>query len=268
MNNICSAIKMANTLTPKGIKYPDELLVKHDCASPFDMENLGYLTGGIDNNNGYFPWLTLLAAHSDSKTIVELGNRYGSSTIALYHGLKPDQILFTVDIIKDQRYIPDVIFKDERVKFIFGDALDLSCYRSSKAQIPFDIDILWTDTVHTEAQVSAEFYVYEPLLADEALIVIDDININDKRRFFDLADFEKYDLTHICHGSGFGAIRYVRKDSERHMSKDERIMESLFRASQILSKRYWDIYSEVSIPFKKQLISKVASKLKSMIGLG
>jgi hypothetical protein len=246
MNNISETIEKIKQLTPRGVTYPQDLLSLHDISKPLDVENLKYLVNGGEAG-GYFHWLTLLAMHSNAKLIVELGNRYGSSTIALYHGLRSDQRLITVDSVKDQRYVPKKIFNDSRVKFVFGDCLDLNSYISSDEPIPVNIDILWSDTVHYYEQISSEFYVYEPLLSDEALLVIDDIKLNDKGKFFRESPYKKYDLTDICHVSGFGVIHFVRPGKDRGMTEQERINLSILRAMDVWKRRYEMFYSNVDL---------------------
>jgi hypothetical protein len=236
MQNITSVIKKINSLLPLGIEYPSKLLSKFNLTIPLDKEYFKYLTQGGEAG-GYLHWLTLLTKHSDAKLIVESGNRYGNSTIAIYHGLKKNQKLISVDIVKDQRYIPNIIYKDKRVKFIFGDCLDLNSY-DKDTLIPIDIDIFWTDTIHTYEQISSEFFVYEPLLSDEAIIVIDDINLNDKGKFFHESPYPKFDLTNICHSSGFGVIHYIRPKSERNKSHSERINKALLNSIKIWHERY------------------------------
>jgi predicted O-methyltransferase YrrM len=223
------------------IEYPANLLVKFDESKSLDREVRGHLVdGGVAER--YYQWLTLLARQSGARTIVELGNRHGTSTVALYHGLQPDQTLYTIDVVKDQRYVPDVVFKDPRVRFVWGDALDLTAYELAGFQTPFDIDILWTDTIHFYKQLKAEYRIYEPLLADEALIVIDDIHLNDKGRFFQESSFEKFDLTALCHSSGFGALHYIRPAEQRGRSKEERLLEALKRSAHQGYDNFWDLY--------------------------
>lgn len=251
MKNIPEVLKTLEELTPKGVVYPPRLLGKHNLSIELDSVVLKFLVdGGIAG--AYYHWLTLLAQHSEAKLIVELGNRYGTSTIALYHGMKTDQTLVTVDTDKDQRYVPSEIFESPQVKFVFGDCIDLSIYEQNKTQIPFNIDILFTDTIHFYEQVSAEFEVYEPLLSDEALFVIDDININDKGKFWDeLTSHTKYDLTQLCHGSGFGAIHYIRPQAERSRTKEERIQLALQRSSTRWKNRYLSLNNQADLLSKR-----------------
>ena len=241
---IRDVLNTVNELTKRGVTYPPELLTAHDVRVPLAKECLGYLVEGIKIKAGYFHWLTFLARHSDAKLILELGNRYGSSTIALFHGLKQDQSLISMDIVKDQRFLPKTVVADKRVKLVYGDCLDLSAYCRHDLSIPVDIDILWSDTVHYYDQISAEFQVYEPLLADEAIVAIDDIRLNDKGKFFTEAPYEKYDLTDVCHGSGFGVIHYVRPLDQRGRSRQERINIALERSTEIITARYWALLNE------------------------
>ena len=180
------------------------LYTMNPTVSP-DKEYLSYvLKGGA---GGYYRWLALLTSLLRPHCILELGNRYGISTTMIWSELPEDSHLISVDIVRDQRYVPEEMWQDARVRFVFGDCLDLSIYGD---EVPIDVDVLWTDTMHTYQQVRDEFDVYEPLLSDQALIVVDDIRLNDKGRFFEEAPWAKWDLTTLCHSSGFGVLHYVR----------------------------------------------------------
>lgn len=237
MKSAKRAIEAATVQLAQGFKYPPELLAKHDASKKLDREYLAYLTEG-GPSGAYYQWLTLVAKNADARMIIELGNRFGTSTIALYAGMKPSQILYSVDVSEDQRFVPDCILRDSRVKFLIGNSLDLSLYGEHGADIPLNIDILWIDTAHYYEQVSAEFAVFEPLLADEAIVVLDDINLNDMRRFFDEVPYEKFDLTASCHKSGFGAFVYMRERSQGEQSPNERLVHSLLRSSRFIFERY------------------------------
>jgi len=238
-----SVLEQINALTPQGVKYPAALLEKFNDHDAFDREQKGYLVNGGEGG-AYNHWLTLLAQHADARLILELGNRYGVSTLALYHGLPRETRLITVDTVKDQRYVPANIFNDPRVRFIFGDALDLSAYDRAGVDIPIDIDILWTDTVHFYDQVKSEFFVYEPLLADDCIIVIDDCYLNDKGKFFREAPYEKFDLAKLCHVNGFGVILYKRPEAERKQPATDRVRSAMMRSMETGYRRYWDVKSE------------------------
>lgn len=232
MNNIQETLLLAERLTKKGFSYKKRLLRKFDTKNQFDAEQLSYVVDG--GKPGYYiHFLGHLVKNSDAKLILELGNRYGSSTLAMYSGLQKNQKLVTVDIERDQRYVPEEVFADERVEFVFGDCIDLQSFTT----IPIDIDILFTDTIHTDEQLRAEWSVYEPLLANEAIFIIDDIHLNDKIKLFNDLKFNKKNLQ-LFHGNGFGIIHYIRPEEERGKTKEERIIESSIRATSIWHDRY------------------------------
>jgi Methyltransferase domain len=243
MNSSRALLDKIRELMAAGVTYPPDLLTKFDDAKPYDQLNKSYLTQG-GAAGGYHHWLTLLAKNADARLIVELGSKHGTSTLALYHGLQPGCRLVTVDTVVDQRYVPEFIFKDGRVNFVTGDCLDLSAYGRCKTDIPLDIDILWTDTVHVYDQVASEFAVYESLLADECLVAIDDIHLNDKGNFFQEMPYEKTDLTALCHGSGFGIFWYKRPAAERGRSSEERIRQAALKSMEIGYRRYWALWND------------------------
>jgi hypothetical protein len=70
--------------------------------------------------------------------------------------------------------------------------------------------LIFFDTIHTYDQVKKEFDLYKDKLKDGAIILIDDIKINDKGVFFNEWEGEKYDLTDWCHISGFGLLIYKK----------------------------------------------------------
>jgi len=272
ISDISAVLDRMASLVPQGVSYSPELLSKFNAKITLDKAVYGHLIQGGEAG-GYHHWLTLLARQVGPALIVELGNRYGVSTIALYQGLSADSRLLTVDVVHDQRYVPEKIFQDPRVKFIFADCLDITAYEAAGVDVPLDIDILWTDTLHYYKQLSSEFKVYEPLLADEAIIAIDDIHLNDKGRFFSEAPYEKRDLTALCHGSGFGVLHYVRPLAERGKSRQDRIAESLRRSARIGYENYWDLFRQYeSLQNRVQkhpcfrALRKLAAGLKFLFG--
>jgi len=184
---------------------------------PSDQECLTIIKNG---ESKYLKFLPLIIKKLGLKKIIELGNREGFSTAFIYASLPPDANFITIDLEKDQRYCPDRMFTDKRVNFIFGDVCDLSIF---KDDVPMDTEFIFSDTIHYDFQVRDEFSVYQYLLADKALFAIDDINLNDKRKFFDSVEFSKWDLTELCHVSGWGLFLYERKEK---LTRDERLLKA------------------------------------------
>lgn len=225
---------------------PTHLLSKMNETVPKGTEILSYIMEGGEAG-GYHRWLALLVRNLKLKNILELGNREGASTILLYSELLSDGTLITVDNVHDQRFIPDVMWKDPKVRFVFGDCLDLNSYQGN---LPKNIDLLFLDTIHTYEQVSDEFSIYENFLSDDALIVIDDIHLNDKGIFFDNSPYEKFDLTSICHVSGFGLIHYVRKNK---MNEDQLNFKAALASASIWKRKadYLEATQLSNMPQKK-----------------
>jgi hypothetical protein len=90
------------------------------------------------------------------------------------------------------------------------------------------------DTIHYEFQATDEFEVNQYFLADKALVAVDDININDKRKFFDKLPYQKWDLTKLCHVSGWGLFLYERKEK---LSDDKKILNAYKASVKIFSRK-------------------------------
>jgi len=253
--NFEKLIDQVNQSVRKNIIYSQELIEKFDLSLPFDNENYSYLTNKT-GGEGYFPWLNGLVRETKAKLIVELGNRYGCSTISIFSGMSSDQKLISVDLVEDQRYLPDQIYNSDQVELIIGDCLDLSIYDD----VPIDIDILWSDTEHTYDQILKEFQIYRYLLADKSIIVIDDIFLNDKKKFYDLWQGAKVELSQICHFNGFAVLQYLSEYS--HLDRKFRIQQATRESMKILSEQKWDLHKRVDTMHEKYFFVGGKDKLK------
>lgn len=197
--------KIKNDVSGGLYKLPHSLLG----LAKNDPEIWSYIEG--DGAGYYYKFLALFVKYFKPKNILELGNAYGVSTVMMYSELLPEAHITSVDIFKDQRYIPESVARDRRVRMVIGDALNLNIYQGN---IPEKVDFLFTDTVHFYQQVKDEYDIYKHLLADEAYILIDDIYVKDKGKLFQELPFEKWDLSSWCHHNGFGLLKYTRQAGE------------------------------------------------------
>ncbi len=224
-------------------------------SSSVDQEYLSYING---KGGLYVKFLSLLIRKLDLKNIIELGNREGLSTVGIYDALSEDGLFLTIDLERDQRFCPDEMFRDSRVSFIFGDVCDLSIFDN---KLPKDIDLLFLDTVHYYNQVKDEFSIYKYFLSNTALVAIDDINLNDKRKFFDEVPYPKWDLTELCHESGWGLFLYTREDgidsSMLHISAYK-------AASTIWKKRYEEVRSNLFMYLRIEALKKTKEVIKTL----
>lgn len=178
-------------------------LERFDKTNTTDAEYLSYVNG---HGGHYIKFLALLIKKLQFKNIVELGNREGLSTLAIYDQLPGESQFTTIDIVEDLRYCPSSLFTDKRVRILYGDVCDVRII----SQVPHNIDFLFSDTIHYAYQVRDEFAIYRHLLADQALIAVDDIFVNDKQLFWDEIPYPKWDLTELCHSNGWGLFLYDR----------------------------------------------------------
>jgi predicted O-methyltransferase YrrM len=179
--------------------------------------------------HGYFVLLHNIVSNlPDSANICELGNREGLSTLAMLDAIKASQTFVTVDTVEDLRFLPpdktNKLIDNNQFFAMVGNCLDPEMILAVSKIINGKINLLFCDTIHVYEQVKKEFEMYKPLLADEAIILVDDIQDDylhleerhpDRRtkyKFYEEWDGEKYDLTELCHDpSGFAAFVYRRK---------------------------------------------------------
>lgn len=235
-----------------------------------DREFLSYING---TGGAYMKFIPLLIQELKLQNIVELGNREGLSTLAIYDNLPSYSSFITVDVVKDQRYCPNCMFTDPRVTFIFGDVCDLGIFDCLPSGIPTDIDFLFTDTIHFDFQLRDEWAIYKNLLADRALVAIDDINLNDKRKLFNELNYDKWDLTELCHTSGWGLFLFISTSS---MSKEQKLLRAYQQSALIWKRKFYEAIVDKGVPVLTRLIAyakknmtlrKFLIKLKKFFGI-
>lgn len=180
--------------------------------------------------HGYFALLhNIVSSLPQDAVICELGNREGLSTLAILDAMSKDQKFISIDIDKDLRFVPKekanpLIVAGSFIALIGDCNHPAVIHHIEKYLQGKKIELLFCDTVHNYKQIKLEFETYKHLLADEAIILVDDIQ-NDhlhlpeghrdrrtKYRFYEEWEGEKYDLTELCHNpTGFAAFIYRRK---------------------------------------------------------
>ena len=121
------------------------------------------------------------------------------------------------------------------------------------------IDILFTDTIHFYFQLKDEFEIYQHLLADTALVAIDDIRTNDKGKFWAEVTHPKWDLTELCHHSGWGLFLYERKVPK---TREERWNSILEATSVIWERKYQELFIKDELATNKKPINVLKRKIK------
>jgi predicted O-methyltransferase YrrM len=230
-------------------------LNKMDEDNPVDKQFLSFIEG-LGEGEHYLTFLNYLIKKVRPKTIVELGNREGMSTLCIYDAIKKvGGNFYTVDIERDQRYCPDVMYQDKQVTFLWGDVSSIDILK----KIPHEIDFLFSDTIHYNFQIQDEFAIYQHFLADTALVAIDDIHLNDKGVFFDEIVYDKWDLTNLCHSSGWGLFLFIRKEKVTSEEKYKRAMEA---ALHIWERKYNDELKKNTLHESRKIIPSIKKVLK------
>lgn len=154
----------------------------------------------------YYHWLALAVRLLTPRHILELGNHLGASTLMMYSEIRSDTELFlSVDIVHNLAFVPDCVFADPRMRFAFGNDLDLSIYGDP---LPLGFDFVYIDTLHERQQLEDEWAIYQHLCTPGALVVLDDIHLNDMYGFWESLPYPKLDISDL-HTSGFGVFTYL-----------------------------------------------------------
>jgi len=164
---------------------------------------------------GYYTLIhTLVKGLAENSIILEVGNREGLSTLTIFDALKSSHKFITVDIEEDLRFVPPRVFEDPRVSFGIGDCLDHEVFqRILKRTSPKKVDLVFFDTIHTYEQINAEYNNFKPLLSQDCIILVDDINLADKGKFYEEWEGPKWKLGYNFHGPAGFAV-FCKKNDE------------------------------------------------------
>lgn len=152
-------------------------------------------------------YLATLVRWYKPDVVVELGTGNGAMAARVMHVLPQHGVLFCVNWPNPPsgdnpaRYL-EPWFGDPRLTIIYGDT------RDSKVvdYIPYGIDILHIDSTHEAKCIAKEWELYIPKLADNAIIVVDDLNHNDMMIFWDTIYGDK----EVVYNGRVGILRYKR----------------------------------------------------------
>jgi len=157
---------------------------------------------GLDGMHGYYWYLHALILVAQPRTVVELGQCLGTSTLFLLAALPENGRLITVDTEERASELSHCL-DDPRLTVIVGNDLDLSIYDGLDLG---PIDFLFVDTDHRYEQAKKESDLYLPLLSPNALVVFDDTTMNDMGPFWDELSCAKIETGDRYHYTGFGLV--------------------------------------------------------------
>lgn len=140
-----------------------------------------------------------------AKLIVELGTGDGFTAAAIMQVLAPDAKLICINWPNPpsgdnpRRYLNPWV-DDPRLIMLFGDTREISW------AVPNGIDLLHIDSTHTNECAQEEWRLYQPKLAPNAIVVVDDLDHNDMQVFWDSLQGNK----EVIYEGRIGVLRYGR----------------------------------------------------------
>lgn len=186
--------------------------VLSDPLPPYDprlevaMTEDQYIAYQHNHGHTYYQFLNKLVRRVQPKKILELGTSIGRSSLFMMTALPETSSLVTVDIGSFLRSDLAGFAWDKRLTIVFGNDLEKSVF----SQIGNGFDFLFIDSEHDIVHLNPEWEMYKKLLVDGAIVVMDDIKLNQGMiEFWDNLPYEKVDTGTDLHFSGFGLFRYT-----------------------------------------------------------
>lgn len=168
----------------------------------------------------YYRLFHNIARLYEPRFVVELGSAWATAAAHFAAGC-PTADVVTIDAHKEIHPTDDVAWRKaleadshyDNLRFVHGWTWDEHVVVLVAELCP--IDILFIDAGHRYESVTREWSLYSPLLADEALVVCDDIHdaisaTVDMVKFWDELDYEKFLDKHIHLGVPMGFLKYRR----------------------------------------------------------
>lgn len=153
----------------------------------------------------YGQWLHTLIKIKKPKQVVEIGAAWGNSAIMMGMAMSKNSKFYSVDLglIKPpwgniDRYYPSLVK-------VPGNSLDLAIYpEGTKLE---ETDIWFIDSEHTARQFGQEIELYSTYFKKGAIVVCDDIHLNDMEVIWNKLPYDKCDNSYPCRpDSGFGVF--------------------------------------------------------------
>ena len=134
------------------------------------------------------------------KLMVELGTGDGDTSSRVMEVLRKDAILITINWPNPpsgdnpMKYLAPWI-SDPRLAIIYSDTRE-----QAEEFADGCIDLLYIDSTHTCECATKECNAYRPKMRSGATVVVDDLDQNDMRKFWDALPYEKTEFRNGCRG--------------------------------------------------------------------
>lgn len=172
--------------------------------------NQGSLRDIYDGHAKYYMYLPAMMKALRPKQVVELGSAGGASTLMMLSHLPKDSMLYACSIPEPEGEFRFIQEEYPNLTLIRGDDLDLTIWKDVELE---QTDIWFLDTDHNYEQVHAELTIYDQYFKDGAIVLMDDIHLNEgMETAWDEIEYPKLELNdlHTYKGTGYGMFYVVR----------------------------------------------------------
>jgi len=152
--------------------------------------------------SGYYRYLAALMKAVKPKQVVEMGSAGGASALMMISTLPDKSMLYAITLKEDEGEFRFINKNYPNLTLITGDTRELKSW-PKKCKLK-KTDVWFIDTMHTEEHLTLELNLYEPFFKQGAIILLDDIRLNDSMvRLWNKIWYSKLSLPDL-HWSGFG----------------------------------------------------------------
>lgn len=183
----------------------------------------------VGHTQPYYRLFYLIARELEPALSVELGSWQATAAAHLAVG-NPDGLVLTIDIHREdkdaQKRTIEAVERLPNLTYINKWTWDAVADVRAPGKA---IDLLFIDAWHDYKLVMREWAAYEPLLADVALVIADDIttayNFEGMLRFWDELPGEKFLNSYVHPGVPMGFLKYERKPNDPGVAESGRAGE-------------------------------------------
>ena len=159
---------------------------------------------------GSYLFLAELVRRLKPVHILELGTGAGRSADYMMQALPPKSRLTTINWPNPPSGDDVGLYLSEwrghpGLRMITGDTAD----QETAARVVPNVDMMLIDSTHTAEHVAKEWAMYEPKLADRAIVLVDDLHMYDLMEWWVNLPYDKI-VTEV-RSYGLGVFQYVRK---------------------------------------------------------
>jgi len=199
-----------------------------DIGHPLMDDYYNWYTRLVNHPNPYYKLFYLLSKELKPNFVVELGS-YRAGAAGHFAAGNPDATVLTIDMHKDmpqQQPDKDACLRHarliENLTYINKCTVDnmpeygFNCAIDDVKAVSKPIDILYIDAWHDEKYVRREWELYSPLLADNALVICDDLMNNNgifagMEKWWQSHTGQKFVDSQVHPGIPMGFLRFERK---------------------------------------------------------